>query len=106
MAPVTEELDAATHAETERASSARLRPGGVVAGTYRIVRHIGSGGSSHVFEAEHLRLGKRFAVKLLRPELDPNRKTAKRFRREARAIARLNSEHVISVIDCGELEDG
>jgi serine/threonine-protein kinase len=78
----------------------------VVAGTYRIVRHIGSGGSSHVFEAEHLRLGKRFAVKLLRPELDANRRTAQRFRREARAIARLKSEHIVSVVDCGELDDG
>lgn len=79
--------------------------GTVVAGTYRLTRHIGSGGSSHVFEAEHVRLGKPFAVKLLRPELDPTRQTAQRFRREARAIARLSSEYIVSVVDCGELPD-
>jgi serine/threonine-protein kinase len=90
----------------EHGSSAEVRIGTVVAGSYRLTRHIGSGGSSHVFEAEHLRLGKPFAVKLLRPELDPNRRTAQRFRREARAIARLKNEHIVSVIDCGELDDG
>jgi serine/threonine-protein kinase len=77
----------------------------LVAGTYRITRHIGSGGSSHVFEAEHVRLGKPFAIKLLRPELDPTRQTAQRFRREARAIAGLSSEYIVSVVDCGELPD-
>src|ERR1041384_4845997 len=90
----------------EQTNSAQKRIGTVIGGAYRLTRHIGSGGSSHVFEAEHLRLGKRFAVKLLRPELDTNRRTAQRFRREARAIARLQSEHIVSVIDCGELENG
>jgi serine/threonine protein kinase len=78
--------------------------GTVVANSYRIVRHIGSGGSSHVFEAEHVRLGKPFAIKVLKPEIQ-GRKAAQRFCREARAIARLQSEHIVSVIDCGVLED-
>jgi len=100
-----------TRALTESVSCAeegapqRNSLGTVVAGTYRLTRHIGSGGSSHVFEAEHVRLGKPFAVKLLRPELDPTRQTAQRFRREARAIARLSSEYIVSVVDCGELPD-
>lgn len=104
MVVATEELEEAS-GEQGRGSSARLRFGAVVAASYRIVRHIGSGGSSHVFEAEHVRLGKRFAIKLLRPELAPNRRTAQRFRREARAVARLPNEHIVSVVDCGELED-
>ena len=91
--------------EGEASATVTRSIGAVVAGTYRLTRHIGSGGSSHVFEAEHVRLGKPFAVKLLRPELDPTRQTARRFRREARAIARLNSEHIVSVVDCGELDD-
>lgn len=81
------------------------RIGSVVGGAYRLVRQIGSGGSSHVFEGEHVRLGRRFAVKVLRTELDAGRVTAQRFRREARATARLQSEHVVGVVDCGELED-
>ncbi len=105
MAPATEDRDDVGDEAIEQASSAERRLG-IVAGSYRLTRHIGSGGSSHVFEAEHVRLGKRFAVKLLRPELDPNHRTAQRFRREARAIARLQSEHIVSVIDCGELDDG
>lgn len=106
MAPATEPLSVRPTDHPEPLSSADKRLGTVVAGTYRLKRLIGSGGSSHVFEAEHLRLGKPFAVKLLRPELDTNRRTAQRFRREARAIAHLKSEHVVNVVDCGELEDG
>jgi tRNA A-37 threonylcarbamoyl transferase component Bud32 len=106
MARVKEKMVEATDSVPERFSSTRLGIGAVVAETYRIVGRIGSGGSSHVFEAEHVRLGKRFAVKVLRPELDPTRLAAQRFRREIRAVARLNSEHIVNVIDCGELEDG
>lgn len=91
---------------SETRSVVNARIGLMVGGNYRITRHIGSGGSSHVFEAEHVRLGNLFAIKLLRPELDPTRRTAQRFRREARAIARLKSEHIVSVVDCGELDDG
>jgi serine/threonine protein kinase len=106
MTPATDAHDFPEEEQFDHGSSAERRIGAVVAGSYRLTRHIGSGGSSHVFEAEHLRLGKTFAIKLLRPELDPNRRTAQRFRREARAIARLKSEHIVSVIDCGELDDG
>ena len=89
--------------ETRARATERL--GTVVADTYCITRHVGSGGSSQVFEAVHVRLGKPFAIKLLRAELDTGRQTAQRLRREATAIARLSSEHVVSVVDCGELED-
>jgi eukaryotic-like serine/threonine-protein kinase len=106
MASATDELEHPGSGEVETISSAKKRLGTVVAGTYRITRHIGSGASSHVFEAEHLRLGKSFAVKVLRPELDTSRLTAQRFRREAKAVARLHSEHIVSVADCGELDDG
>jgi len=106
MALATDARDDAEADQFGHGGSAIQRIGAVIAGSYRLTRHIGSGGSSHVFEADHLRLGKSFAVKLLRPELDPNRRTAQRFRREARAIARLKSEHIVSVVDCGELDDG
>src|SRR5215217_976987 len=106
MTSATDEHEDSGSGEVETASSAKKRLGFVVAGTYRITRHIGSGGSSHVFEAEHLRLGKSFAIKVLRPELDTSRLTAQRFRREAKAVARLQSEHIVSVVDCGELDDG
>lgn len=99
---LTEEHDDHDSAETE-ARGLRLQ-GTVIGNTYRVGRCIGSGASSHVFEAEHLRLGRNFAIKVLRAELDGKR-AAQRFRREAAAIARLRSEHIVSVIDCGEHDD-
>jgi eukaryotic-like serine/threonine-protein kinase len=80
------------------------RLGRVIAGTYRVTRHIGSGASSHVYEAEHIRLGKPFAVKLLRPEVEPMGPMGRRFRREAMLVATVRNEHVVSVVDCGEHE--
>lgn len=107
MAPATDEVEASTgHAETEHRSSPTGFIGQLVGDTYRITRHIGSGGSSHVFAAEHVRLGKDFAIKLLRASFDPAGRAAQRFRREAKAIARLASEHIVGVVDCGELPDG
>jgi serine/threonine protein kinase len=105
MTSVAERLDDLIADELEVKASAERRIGQVIAHTYRITRFIGSGGSSHVYEAEHLRLGRRFAVKLLRPELGTGRKSAQRFRREAKAIARLQNEHIVSVVDSGDLDD-
>lgn len=80
--------------------------GTVVADTYRVTGLIGAGGSSDVFRVEHLRLGKPFALKLLRADASGHPQAAKRFRREARAIASLESEHIVSIVDSGELTDG
>jgi serine/threonine-protein kinase len=56
-----------------------------------------------VYEAEHLRLGRRFAVKILKSRVD--QQAIERFDRESRAIARLDSECVVGVVDAGLLED-
>lgn len=79
--------------------------GRIVGDRYRLVRLLGAGGSGSVFEAEHLPLGKTFAVKVLRLGIQPGEREAARFRREARAMAKLRSEYVVSVIDAGALED-
>ena len=96
--------DSADSVESYRHGSAAGRVGQVIGGTYRIARQIGSGGSSDVFEAEHLRLGTSLAVKVMR-DVERGRRAAQRFRREARIVARLQSEHIVRVLDCGELED-
>jgi serine/threonine-protein kinase len=105
MSRATSELDDLADAALEAHVSPAHRVGSIVGGTYRLVRHLASGGTSHVFEGEHVRVGRTFAVKVLRPELATGRVTAQRFRREARAIAHLQSEHVVGVVDCGELDD-
>lgn len=82
------------------------RVGLLIAGTYRLVAELGSGSMGEVYEAEHIRLGKRVAVKLLRRDLLDRRRAVERFRREARAVSAIENEHVVSVFDCGELDDG
>jgi serine/threonine-protein kinase len=59
-----------------------------------------------VVVAHHLALDKRVAIKLMRPELRVDRDLVRRFLREARAAARLNSRHIAHVFDVGTLEDG
>jgi eukaryotic-like serine/threonine-protein kinase len=79
--------------------------GDKLAGTYRITRRIGSGGMADVFEVEHLRLGSKFAAKVLRGTSihDPS---ARRFLREARLLASLRSDHIVTVFDlCGPDEE-
>jgi eukaryotic-like serine/threonine-protein kinase len=90
----------------ECAASRGLRPGMVVANRYRVERLIGAGGMSLVYEAEHLLLGTRVALKVLRPELIDDADHVERFARESRCLAVLASEHVVRVLDAGRLETG
>jgi eukaryotic-like serine/threonine-protein kinase len=82
------------------------RCGELLAGKYRIVRLIGEGGMGQVYEAEHATVGRRFAVKFLRPHLASNEEAVARFRREARAAGALDSEHIATVTDFDVAADG
>ena len=80
---------------------------GVLAGTrYRVRRELGRGASSIVYEAEHLELGRRLAIKVLDPEHTMSRDFAARFRREARALSRLAHPGLVRVYDFGQAADG
>ncbi len=81
-------------------------PGDLIAGRYRVERVIGEGGMGVVVAAEHLELGERVAIKLLLPEALRDAEAIPRFQREARAAARIPSEHVARVMDVGTLEGG
>ncbi|MBV9945584.1 MAG: protein kinase [Myxococcales bacterium] len=83
-----------------------LRPGQILAGKYRVERVLGAGGMGIVVAAHHLGLDTRVAVKLLLPEMMGQPEVVARFAREARAAARITSEHVARVFDVGALEDG
>lgn len=78
--------------------------GDVIAGRYRVVRELGSGGMGQVVEAEHVELAKRFALKLIRPDRWDETLDA-RFRREARALAAVSSPRVAQVTDFGFDDD-
>ncbi len=80
---------------------------GVLPGTrLRLIREIGGGASSVVHEAEHVDLGRRVAVKILAPEHGTSPEYAARFRREARAMSRLNHDGLVQLHDFGRASDG
>ncbi len=71
-------------------------------GDYKIVRRIGVGGMGTVFEAYHVRLKQRIALKILLPSLSKDPLATERFIREARMLARLNHPHLVHAIDAGQ----
>lgn len=80
--------------------------GDVVAGRFRIERLIGMGGMGSVYEAHQLLLNQRVALKFLLPEFARDASVVDRFTREARAAARLVTEHVGRVLDLCTLPNG
>jgi serine/threonine protein kinase len=76
-------------------------PGRVVAGKYRLVRLLGSGGMGTVHVAEHVQVMRSFALKFLRPDRSSTPRYLRRFEREAELLGRLEHENVVSLLDIG-----
>jgi serine/threonine protein kinase/WD40 repeat protein len=71
-------------------------------GEYRILREVGRGGMGVVYEAEHAALGRRVALKVLPPFAAQDAKLLERFKREARAAARLHHTNIVPVFEAGQ----
>lgn len=80
-----------------------LREGQVFAG-YTIIRRLGTGGMGQVYLAQHPRLPRRDALKILPAELTGNDEFRQRFNREADLAAGLYHEHIVGIHDRGEYE--
>jgi serine/threonine-protein kinase len=81
--------------------------GQVLAGSYEVTRVLGEGGMGRVYEARHTRLsGKRFAIKLLHPDLARQPEVVTRFQREAEAASGINHVNVVGVHDVNSTLDG
>jgi serine/threonine-protein kinase len=79
----------------------------VLAGTpYRLAKKIGEGASGIVYEAEHIELGRLVALKVLAPEHATATDAIERFRREARAVAKLSHPNLVQLFDFGKSLDG
>ncbi len=83
-------------------------PGRLIAGRYRVVRLVGSGGMASVYEAVDERLGRRVAVKELHEHLVGHDVLSARFGREALAIASVNHPAIVSIYDsvAGDRDEG
>ena len=73
--------------------------GTVIAGRYEVKAEIGRGGMGVVYEVEHVNTGERLAMKVLTSAASLHTQTVARFKREARASAHIESEHVVRVTD-------
>ncbi|MBN2495621.1 MAG: serine/threonine protein kinase [Deltaproteobacteria bacterium] len=77
-----------------------------VVGPYRLEEVLAEGGMGVIFQAEHIRLGRKVALKMLRPEYATNRTAIARFFREARAVNAIHHEHIIEITDFIEEAEG
>ena len=86
--------------------SSPVKEGDLLAGKYRVERVLGVGGMGVVVAARHEQLEQHVAIKFVRDEALGDHEAVSRFLREARAAAKLRSEHAAKVLDVGTLESG
>lgn len=84
----------------------RFEVGAIVPGTrYRLLEFIGDGGMGQVYEAEHIDLERKVALKVLLPALCRAPQALSMFRREARTASKVGAEQIVAVFDFAELPD-
>lgn len=96
-------LDATPQGELAKPGDSQI--GTVLGHTYRIVRVLGQGGMARLYEAEHLRVYARYAVKIIHDELAREPSLLARFEREAHAAGRIRSDHVVRLVDVLRTQD-
>lgn len=113
--PDAEESDAReSGSDDSKAMEYSLAPGTIVdneievpdvIGEYRIGSMIGRGGMGHVYDAEHVRMGRRVAIKILSPHLLRDQRSIERFYEEVRAAAKLMHPNIVTALDAGQVGD-
>ena len=98
--------DATPLGETAAGDDTDPLVGAILGGSYRIARVLGEGGMARLYEAEHLFLDRRYAIKVIHEHLARRTELLARFEREARAASRIQSEHVVQVMDIQRTADG
>ena len=95
-------METGTRAQSGGATVVDPVSGHLLDGRYRIGRRIARGGMASVYEALDTRLDRTCAVKIMHPGLGDDDAFSDRFKREARAAARLSHPNVVNVFDQGE----
>jgi len=80
--------------------------GAIVADRYCVLRKLGEGGMGQVYLAEHVKMGRKSALKVLHPGLVSDVDAISRFNREAANASRISHPNVAAVYDFGETPDG
>jgi serine/threonine-protein kinase len=80
--------------------------GQVVADRYHVVKKLGEGGMGQVYLAEHVKMGRRSAIKVMNPSMIHDPDAVARFNREASNASRITHPNVCAIYDFGETPDG
>ncbi len=80
--------------------------GQVLADRYHIMKKLGEGGMGQVYLAEHVKMGRRSAIKVMNPSMVHDPEAVARFNREAANASRISDAHVCAIYDFGETPEG
>ncbi len=83
-----------------------LELGTILSNTYKITGKLGEGGMGSVYSADHQRLPRPYAIKVLHEVVEPESEFYHRFRREAEICSRLRHENIVEVVDFNFTPDG
>ena len=77
-----------------------------IQGKYRLIESVGGGAMGEVFKAEHIRMQKIVAIKILHSDVENNLEIIERFKREARASAAIDHANICNVMDFDVTDQG
>jgi eukaryotic-like serine/threonine-protein kinase len=80
--------------------------GQVIADRYHVLKKLGEGGMGQVYLAEHVKMGRRSAIKVMNPSMVHDPEAVARFNREAANASRITHPNVCAIYDFGETPDG
>jgi serine/threonine protein kinase len=96
----------ATPTEEARPDGQDPRIGTTLGGRYHVRRLCGEGAMGRVYEAHHIDIGRRVAIKVLHARFHHSADLVERFRREARAASKIGHPNIVDVTDSGTTPDG
>ncbi len=104
--PAASALGVARRAEPPSPEGEDPRIGTTLGGRYHVRRLCGEGAMGRVYEAHHIDIGRRVAIKVLHASFHHSADLVERFRREARAASKIGHANIVDVTDSGTTPDG